>query len=178
MPAQYPSVVVAVDDINESMKKVMKAGGKVLGKPMEIPGVGQYVSFFDTEGNQEFTLSVFVDDLYALPPSGEEFTDTTVFTDGTGFIPYSVIPYTPALQLDFIGKAATGYGLQSYGRSGLPVMGNSAYGGGNNTALRTLTLAPTKFTSMKLRMDGQSYGPMKFVAITLLYQQGTIRRMP
>ena len=52
MPAQYPSVVVAVDDINESMKKVMKAGGKVLGDPMEIPGVGQYVSFFDTEGNR------------------------------------------------------------------------------------------------------------------------------
>jgi predicted enzyme related to lactoylglutathione lyase len=52
MPAQYPSVVVAVDDINESMKKVMKAGGKVLGKPMVIPGVGQYVSFFDTEGNR------------------------------------------------------------------------------------------------------------------------------
>ena len=52
MPAQYPSVVVAVDDINESMKKVMKAGGKVLGEPMEIPGIGQYVSFFDTEGNR------------------------------------------------------------------------------------------------------------------------------
>ncbi len=52
MPAQYPSVVVAVDDINESMKKVIKAGGKVLGEPMEIPGIGQYVSFFDTEGNR------------------------------------------------------------------------------------------------------------------------------
>ena len=52
MPAQYPSVVVAVDDINESMKKVMKSGGKVLGEPMEITGVGQYVSFFDTEGNR------------------------------------------------------------------------------------------------------------------------------
>lgn len=52
MPAQYPSVVVAVDDINDSMKKVMKAGGKVLGDPMEIPGIGQYVSFFDTEGNR------------------------------------------------------------------------------------------------------------------------------
>jgi len=52
MPAQYPSVVVAVDDINDSMKKVMRAGGKVLGDPMEIPGIGQYVSFFDTEGNR------------------------------------------------------------------------------------------------------------------------------
>ncbi len=51
-PAQYPSVVIAVDDINESIKKVMTAGGKVLGEPMEIPGVGQYVSFLDTEGNR------------------------------------------------------------------------------------------------------------------------------
>ena len=52
MPAQYPSVVVAVDDIKESMKKVTQAGGKVLGEPMKIPGIGQYVSFFDTEGNR------------------------------------------------------------------------------------------------------------------------------
>jgi predicted enzyme related to lactoylglutathione lyase len=34
------------------MKKVAAAGGKVLGEPMEIPDVGQYVSFFDTEGNR------------------------------------------------------------------------------------------------------------------------------
>jgi len=51
-PAQYPSVVIAVDDIKASMKKVVDAGGKVLGEPMEIPGVGQYVSFYDTEGNR------------------------------------------------------------------------------------------------------------------------------
>jgi predicted enzyme related to lactoylglutathione lyase len=51
-PAQYPSVVIAVDDIHASMKKVADAGGKVLGEPMEIPGIGQYVSFFDTEGNR------------------------------------------------------------------------------------------------------------------------------
>jgi predicted enzyme related to lactoylglutathione lyase len=52
MPAQYPSIVIAVDDIKESMKKVAEAGGKVSGEPMEIPGIGQYVSFFDTEGNR------------------------------------------------------------------------------------------------------------------------------
>jgi predicted enzyme related to lactoylglutathione lyase len=51
-PAQYPSVVIAVDDIQNAMKKVSKAGGEVLGQPMQIPGVGQYVSFFDTEGNR------------------------------------------------------------------------------------------------------------------------------
>src|SRR5438045_3202591 len=52
MPAQYPSVVIAVDDIRDKMKQVTAAGGKVLGEPMEIPGYGQYVSFFDTEGNR------------------------------------------------------------------------------------------------------------------------------
>ena len=34
------------------MKKVTEAGGKVLGEPMEIPGYGLYVSFFDSEGNR------------------------------------------------------------------------------------------------------------------------------
>jgi predicted enzyme related to lactoylglutathione lyase len=51
-PAQHPSVVVAVDNINASIDKVRQAGGTVLGEPMEIPGVGQYVSFTDTEGNR------------------------------------------------------------------------------------------------------------------------------
>ncbi len=51
-PAQYPSVVIAVDDIKSAMKKVTDAGGTVLGEPMEIPGIGQYVSFTDTEGNR------------------------------------------------------------------------------------------------------------------------------
>lgn len=55
-PAQYPSVVIAVDNIKAAMKGVSEAGGKVLGEPMEIPGVGQYVSFFDTEGNRASML--------------------------------------------------------------------------------------------------------------------------
>ena len=50
--AQCPSIVFAVDDIRESIKKVTETGGKVLGEPMEIPGIGLYVSFFDTEGNR------------------------------------------------------------------------------------------------------------------------------
>ena len=51
-PAQYPLVVIAVDDMREAMKKVADAGGKVLGEPMEIPGIGHYVSFTDSEGNR------------------------------------------------------------------------------------------------------------------------------
>ena len=52
MPAQYPSVVIAVKDIRKSMLAVKKAGGKVQGEPMDIPGIGPYVSFIDTEGNR------------------------------------------------------------------------------------------------------------------------------
>jgi predicted enzyme related to lactoylglutathione lyase len=51
-PAQHPSVVIAVDDIGAAMQQVAAAGGDVLGEPMEIPGIGQYVSFMDTEGNR------------------------------------------------------------------------------------------------------------------------------
>lgn len=51
-PAQYPSIVVAVEDVKGAMAAVARAGGEVLGEPMEIPGVGQYVSFYDTEKNR------------------------------------------------------------------------------------------------------------------------------
>jgi uncharacterized protein len=51
-PAQHPSVVIAVQDIRASMKQVNDAGGQTLGEPMTIPGVGDYVSFYDTEKNR------------------------------------------------------------------------------------------------------------------------------
>jgi uncharacterized protein len=51
-PMQHPSVVIAVEDIREAIDRVRKAGGTVLGEPMLIPGVGEYVSFADTEGNR------------------------------------------------------------------------------------------------------------------------------
>ena len=51
-PGQHPSVVIAVRDIAASSRKVDEAGGEVLGTPMEIPGVGLYVAFRDTEGNR------------------------------------------------------------------------------------------------------------------------------
>ena len=51
-PAQYPSVVIGVEDIETAIKKVAQAGGEVLGEPYEIPGIGHYVSFIDSEGNR------------------------------------------------------------------------------------------------------------------------------
>jgi uncharacterized protein len=51
-PLQYPSVVIAVEDAERSVEKVVASGGQVLGEPMDIPGVGRYVSFLDSEGNR------------------------------------------------------------------------------------------------------------------------------
>jgi predicted enzyme related to lactoylglutathione lyase len=63
-PAQHPSVVIAVDDIDAAARQVAAAGGEVLGVPMAIPGVGRYVSFIDTEGNR-------VSMLQPLPRDGQ-----------------------------------------------------------------------------------------------------------
>ena len=49
-PAQYPSVVIAVDDVQAAMNKVAEDGGKVVGEPMEIPGISQHA--LDTEDNR------------------------------------------------------------------------------------------------------------------------------
>jgi uncharacterized protein len=49
---QHPSVVISVDNIKEYMKKIIDAGGKILSGPDDIPNVGKYVSFKDTEGNR------------------------------------------------------------------------------------------------------------------------------
>jgi predicted enzyme related to lactoylglutathione lyase len=50
--SNHPSVVISVDDINESVGKVKNSGGKILGEVQEIPGIGKYISFVDTEGNR------------------------------------------------------------------------------------------------------------------------------
>ncbi|HLL60516.1 MAG TPA: VOC family protein [Candidatus Nitrosocosmicus sp.] len=49
---QYPSVVISVDNLQESMEIVKKEGGEVLGEPMQIPGIGLFVSIKDTEDNR------------------------------------------------------------------------------------------------------------------------------
>ena len=54
---QHVSVVISVEDIHDAMKKVKGAGGKVLGgrkpgEPDDIPGIGLYAAFIDTEGNR------------------------------------------------------------------------------------------------------------------------------
>ena len=47
-----PHLVVSVDNLEQHMGIVKKNGGKVLGKPLDIPGIGIFIMFKDTEGNQ------------------------------------------------------------------------------------------------------------------------------
>lgn len=51
-PAQYPSVVIGVENIHEAILKINAHGGEVLGDPIAIPNFGLYVAFFDTEKNR------------------------------------------------------------------------------------------------------------------------------
>ncbi len=50
--AAHPSIVIGVRDIQESMRKIVEAGGTVEGEPVEIPGYGRFIAFVDTEGNR------------------------------------------------------------------------------------------------------------------------------
>ncbi len=51
-----PSVVIAVDSVEDTITKIEKNGGKVVNQPMDIPGIGRYASFIDTEGNRASIL--------------------------------------------------------------------------------------------------------------------------
>ncbi|MGH8743014.1 MAG: VOC family protein [Burkholderiales bacterium] len=70
-PAQHPSIVIAVDDMKKSVRSVTNAGGKVLGELIEIPGVGQYISFLDTEGNRVSMLQPLPRNWHAPQPDKE-----------------------------------------------------------------------------------------------------------
>ncbi|OGK24771.1 hypothetical protein A2954_00890 [Candidatus Roizmanbacteria bacterium RIFCSPLOWO2_01_FULL_37_12] len=47
-----PHLVISVDNLEKHMEIVKKGGGKILGKPMDIPGVGKFVMIQDTESNR------------------------------------------------------------------------------------------------------------------------------
>lgn len=47
-----PSVVISVEDMAAAMKALEAAGGKVVSQPQEIPGIGMWAVFNDSEGNR------------------------------------------------------------------------------------------------------------------------------
>ena len=50
-PDEHTKLTILVDDIREAMDGITAAGGTVLGEPVEMPGVGLFVSFVDLDGN-------------------------------------------------------------------------------------------------------------------------------
>ncbi len=51
-----PKLTILVDDIHDAMKKVVAAGGTVIGGrtpgvPEDMPGIGLFINIRDTEGN-------------------------------------------------------------------------------------------------------------------------------
>ena len=44
--------VISVDNLEKHIGVVKKAGGKIIGKPMDISGIGKFIMFKDTEGNR------------------------------------------------------------------------------------------------------------------------------
>lgn len=48
----HPSLVIGVADLQACMKEITENGGTLIGEPMEIPGYGTTISFYDTEGNR------------------------------------------------------------------------------------------------------------------------------
>jgi predicted enzyme related to lactoylglutathione lyase len=47
-----PHLVISVENLDKHMGKVKSGGGEIQGEPMDIPGVGKFVMFTDTEGNR------------------------------------------------------------------------------------------------------------------------------
>lgn len=52
MPGVGTTVVISVDNLEMAMTKVREAGGQVVSEVMDIPGIGKYAAFTDTEGNR------------------------------------------------------------------------------------------------------------------------------
>ncbi|HTX87761.1 MAG TPA: VOC family protein [Bacteroidales bacterium] len=52
VPDPHPSLVISVENIKDTMKEITRSGGKLIGEPVDIPGIGTFIAFTDTEGNR------------------------------------------------------------------------------------------------------------------------------
>lgn len=121
----------------------------------------------DTEGTANFTVDMFVDRIYLdRTDLGEEFSDDTDFTDGYGF-ESDDIGLLPALSMDFIAGDADGFGLDGFGEQ---------FGGGRITGTEKLYAWPALYKLAKFRIHGSTRRKLKFIALGLAYQDGSIRR--
>lgn len=96
-------------------------------------------------GTAPFTVKAYVDNLYRNFDSD--------------------IVYEPAVQMDFVGNDAVGFGLDS-----LP------YGGGRRSYDARLYKFPVRFKSLKLNMFGATIQPLEIGIVSILFSSGKYKR--
>lgn len=106
----------------------------------------------DTQGTGAFTAKMFIDNIY-YDKSYPDWRDDPQLN--------------PTLELQFVAGDRGGFGDETF---------IDEFGGSRNTIDERLTAWTTKFKLMKMRFDGTTKGPLKFVAVGILYIQGSIRR--
>ncbi len=50
--APHPMIVIGVENIKAALEKIITHGGKKVSEITELPNIGLYIRFLDTEGNQ------------------------------------------------------------------------------------------------------------------------------
>lgn len=122
----------------------------------------------DTKGKARFTLDMFVDNVFIdTSQLGEPWSDTVLFTDDTGWLPFSNIPYLPALSMEFVCSEFGGYGASSFGL---------AYGDSRPTSYEQLYAWPAKCNLAKFRAYGYDRENFQLISLSVAYNSGSIRR--
>lgn len=98
----------------------------------------------DTSGSGTFNCSMFVDQLYRNPSTGD---------------------LEPKRHLDFVATDTPGFGA-----------GDQPFGGGRRTGEQPLWAYPVYSKLLKLRFEGVTTEPLRIVAVSIVYHEGTIKR--
>ena len=123
----------------------------------------------DSEGSDsKFTVSMFVDNIYDdRNDLGEDWIeDELKFDDLLGW-KREPGQLNPTLSMEFTAGKSAGFGFDEFGED---------FGGGRPTQREDLYAWTAQYKINKLRIDGETVNPLKFISITLAYQQGSIRR--
>lgn len=116
----------------------------------------------DTEGSSKFTLSLFVDDLKKRSESvGSGWSDSSLFTDGSGWSPTT---YTPYATMEFYG-----------GDRGSHNVGDAPLSSGYRpTDSMNLYAMYARFRFFKMSISGTSYSHLRIVGISIYHAVGGI----
>ena len=125
----------------------------------------RYINF-DTIGDNRFTAEMFTDNIYKdTTDLGEDWIEDSLKWDDT--LGWDVDVLDPTLSMTFEGGDAPGFGLDEFGED---------FGGGRPTRLEKLYAWTARYKIEKLRMTGDATKELRFVAVTVAYQNGSLRR--